>query len=82
MTNLASATLPAPVRLETVRPRKRSEDTASGCRAKAVADLERAESGTQQFRWRLESSAAAWTARADLLERLERRFAGRRTSAA
>ena len=60
------------------RTGKRAEDTAAGCRAKAAADLARAAApGSEHFRWRLEHSAAAWTARADLLDRLAMKFEAR-----
>ncbi len=49
---------------------KRPEDTAAGCRANADADLARATApGAQHFRWRFEHSAAAWAARAELLDK-------------
>jgi hypothetical protein len=49
---------------------KRPEDTAAGCRANADADLTRAAApGAQHFRWRFEHSAAAWAARAELLDK-------------
>jgi hypothetical protein len=58
-----------------VRSGKRVEDTAMGCRANAAADLNRAEApGGDFMRLRLEHSAAVWSARADLLERLEKKF--------
>lgn len=52
--------------------RRMPEDTALGCRARAAADLlESATMATANQRLRLESSAASWTLRADLLHRLE-----------
>lgn len=58
--------------------RKRPEDTAVGCRALAAADLLRAANLTgAHIRWRFEHSAAAWTARADLLGRIEAGFEAR-----
>jgi hypothetical protein len=58
-----------------VRSGKRSEDTAAGCRANAAADLGRAGApGGDFMRARLEHSASVWTERADLLERLEKKF--------
>jgi len=58
-----------------VRGGRRDEDTASGCRAKAAADLGRAAAmGADPMRWRMEHSAAAWRARADALERDEKAF--------
>jgi hypothetical protein len=66
-----------------LRGGRRDEDTAAGCRAKAAADLARAGvPGTDPMRWRMEHSAAAWTARADLLERQEKAFEARMTGAA
>jgi hypothetical protein len=57
-----------------VRSGKRAEDTAAGCRANAAADLGRAGApGSDFMRLRLEHSAAVWTERADLLDRLERK---------
>ncbi|MGQ0589208.1 MAG: hypothetical protein ACT4N8_06715 [Sphingosinicella sp.] len=65
-------------RLKPFRASKRAEDTAVGCRANAAADLVRAAaSGREYFRHRLEHSAAVWTARAELLERLARKLAAR-----
>jgi len=61
-----------------IRGGRRDEDTASGCRAKAAADLGRAEAmGADPMRWKMERSAAAWNARADQLDRDERDFAAR-----
>ena len=66
-----------------LRGGRRDEDTAAGCRAKAAADLSRAEAlGADPTRWRMEHSAAAWAARAALLEREERAFEARRHGAA
>ena len=63
--------------------RKRPEDTPSGCRDLAAADLRRATLAAGNAGWRYERSAAAWTARADMLTRheaeLETRFPGART---
>ena len=57
-----------------VRSGKRVEDTSAGCRANAAADMGRAHApGGDFMRLRLERSAAVWTERADLLERLERK---------
>jgi hypothetical protein len=54
---------------------KRTEDTGAGCRANAAADLARAHApGGDYMRSRLEHSAAVWTERAALLERLELKF--------
>jgi len=64
------------------RVNRRAEDTGAGCRANAAADLARASApGGDYMRQRLEHSAAVWTERAGLLERLERNFK-RRTLAA
>ena len=55
--------------------RRRPEDTATGCRANAAADLVRAGApATAHVRWRYEHSAAAWTARAERLERFDDHF--------
>jgi hypothetical protein len=56
------------------RPRvhKQPQDTAIWCRAQAAIDLAAAgASAVANGRLRLEHSAATWTKRADLLERLE-----------
>jgi hypothetical protein len=51
---------------------RKPEDTAEGCRIRAEEHLsEAAGELSARMRTRLESSAQAWTARADLLERLE-----------
>jgi len=56
------------------RSGKRAEDTAVGCRANAAADLGRAGApGGDFMRLRLEHSAAVWSERADLLDRLEKK---------
>jgi hypothetical protein len=69
--------LPAPVRHS-----KRAEDTGVGCRANAAADLARARApGGDYMRVRLEHSAAVWTERATLLERLEMNFKRRMLAA-
>ena len=48
------------------------ENTADGCRSMAQDDRDRAqESDSDRMRFRLACSAEAWTARADLLDRLE-----------
>ena len=60
------------------RSGKRHEDTAAGCRANAAADLGRARApGGDFMRMRLERSAAVWSERADLLERIEKSFEAR-----
>ena len=57
------------------RGRNRPEDTAEGCRALAAADLARAAAASgDQSSWRYRHSAAAWTARAGLLDGVEARF--------
>jgi len=51
---------------------RKAEDTAGGCRRLAAADLERAaSSASEQMRAVIEHSATVWSARADLLDRLE-----------
>ena len=56
-------------------PRRRPEDTAKGCRYLAANDLVReAEMVNPNARDSHERSADAWTARAELLERLESSF--------
>ena len=65
----------AALRTTLTRGRKRPEDTAEGCRALAAADLERAATlSGDRSRWRYEHSAAAWMARAGLLDGLETKF--------
>jgi hypothetical protein len=60
------------------RQGKRPEDTPAGCRARASADLCRAgELAGALPKARFEHSAAAWTARAELLERLEAKHSAR-----
>ena len=50
----------------------RKSDSAAGCRAHAAHDLSLAAGEVNaQMRDRLERSAAAWSARASLLQRLE-----------
>jgi hypothetical protein len=61
---------------------KDSRDTAEGCRDRASADL--AQAGTMNTvngRQVLEKSAASWTTRAELLERIETGIEARRTAA-
>lgn len=56
-------------------------DTASGCRERAAADLlEAASLATLNGRLRMESSAAMWTQRAELLGRLEASFDARQAA--
>ena len=60
------------------RVNRRAEDTGAGCRANAAADLARAHApGGDYMRSRLEHSAAVWSERAALLERLELKFSRR-----
>jgi hypothetical protein len=57
---------------ERPRAHKQPQDTATWCRAQAEVDLAAAgASAVANGRLRLEHSAATWTKRADLLERLE-----------
>ena len=57
---------------------KQAQDTVAGCRERAAADLARAAAmDTAQRRATLDRSAAAWTARGDLLQRLETSFLAR-----
>jgi hypothetical protein len=54
------------------RTQKAVQDTVTGCRENAAADLVRAaETGTANARRRLESSALSWTSRADSIQQLE-----------
>jgi hypothetical protein len=63
------------------RTKKAPQDTVAGCRIRAEADLlASAAMLTANQRARHEKSAATWSARADLLQVLEDRFAARRTS--
>jgi hypothetical protein len=51
---------------------KQRHDTAEGCRHRATADLlEAVTMATAHSRQRLERSSAAWTARAEVLHRIE-----------
>lgn len=79
----AAAPDPAPVGgglLPRMRHDKQPQDTAAGCRVRAEADLAQAERmDTVNGRERFEHSAASWTARGDLLARLD---ASRATRAA
>lgn len=55
------------------RASKAPHDTAAGCRARAAADLATAATmDTANGRQKLEHSATNWSARGDLLARLER----------
>jgi hypothetical protein len=60
---------------------KQPQDTELGCRAFAAADLLQAGALTGAYpRARMEHSAATWTARADLLHRLEAGIAANRAN--
>jgi hypothetical protein len=62
---------------------RKREDTSLGCREMAAADHVRADAtDTEHMRVRMESSADAWTARADMLQRLERSQDARLAAAA
>lgn len=62
--------------------RRKAEDSADGCRTLAQADRARAATMTSEhMRAVLERSADAWSARARLLDRLEKDFT-RRSAAA
>jgi hypothetical protein len=68
---------PAKPELEALASGSR-RDTAEACRERAAADLlESVTMITANQRLRLESSAASWTVRADMLERIEDSFARR-----
>lgn len=59
---------------------RQERDTAAGCRIRAEEDLRQAGSmDTDQGRRKFEHSAASWTARGDLLQRLEASFKTRGT---
>ena len=61
-----------------VRANRDQRDTAEGCRELAAADLLKAAPMLiANERARMEASAASWTARAELLARLEASFAAR-----
>ena len=61
--------------------KRRPEDSADGCRALAKSDCEQAaEVPSGHMRARFERSAAAWTTRAGLLERIEASFVARAAS--
>ena len=65
----------------TTNPRKR-EDTAEGCRLLASESRELAAAATNgHMRVSLERSASVWSARADLLTRLEANFTQRALAA-
>ena len=78
MTDLSPATALSPTPAAPVRlPRlpmgtKQAQDTVAGCRLRAEADLTRSSAmDTAHGREKLEHSAATWSARADLLQRIE-----------
>lgn len=73
------ATRVSPLDRASLPARRRSfklpADTAAGCRGRAAADLLASLAmSTLNARRRLETSAASWTARADLLQRDEEQF--------
>jgi hypothetical protein len=60
-----------------------AHDTAAGCHALAAADLVRAdEMDTAMGRAKLEHSAASWTSRGDMLQRLSASHDARMRAAA
>ena len=62
---------------------RRSEDTAAGCRTLAAASLASAAlAALPNGRSRFEQSAAAWSQRAQMIQRLDESFEARRTAAA
>ena len=64
------------------RTQKAVQDTASGCRDFAAADLARASlMDTANGRRRLENSAMSWTSRALLIQRLDDSFLARQAAA-
>ena len=75
------ARAPAPPKgglLPLMRHTRQPQDTAAGCRLRAEADLKQAERmDTARGRERFEHSAACWTARGDLLARLDASRAAR-----
>ena len=65
------------------RRAKAPQDTAGGCRDRATADLALAATmDTDNRRLRFEQSAAAWSQRAQMIQRLDESFEARRTAAA
>ena len=61
-----------------MRHGKQPQDTAAGCRVRAEADLAQSQRmDTVHGRQRFEHSAASWTARGDLLARLDASRAAR-----
>ena len=73
----------APSRAATSRKTpKEARDTAAGCRDRAAADLLQSVSMlVANERRRMEVSAASWTVRAELLDRIETSFAARQAAA-
>lgn len=66
----------------TARTSKAPQDTAAGCRIRAEADLLASVAMlTANERIRLETSAASWSARAELLQGLDERTAARKAQA-
>lgn len=62
--------------------KRKAEDSADGCRGRAQDDRARAAAMTSgHMRTVLERSADAWSARARLLERLDKDFSRRAASA-
>jgi hypothetical protein len=62
--------------------RRAFQDTAVGCHELAAADLARALlMDTENARQRFETSASSWTARAELIQRLDDSFEARRAVA-
>lgn len=77
MTDPQTSSLGSP----SMRQGKQPHDTAAGCRVRAEADLARAdEMDTAHGRERFEHSAASWTARGDLLARLDASRAARESA--
>ena len=65
-----------------LRSQKAPADSVEGCRTRATADLVAAGTmATVNARRKLEHSAASWTARGDLLQRLDDSFEARRSLA-
>lgn len=65
------------------RASKQPQDTIGGCRSRAEADaLASTDTSTDNARIRLETSAASWAARADMLQRLDDAHEARLTKVA
>jgi predicted RNA polymerase sigma factor len=65
------------------RTLKQPQDTVAGCRDRAEADLlASVVLSTANERRRLETSAASWSARADMLQRLDDTHAARKAQVA